>query len=101
MLYGVRQSNDQAGVATLINGVSNNSTIYDIEALNAAGAPLGRLTNNGLESYGTWGQGIWTNTLNSFAEYFNDEMALPDKTLHIDLGLRHEDVNNVLFTGSF
>jgi iron complex outermembrane receptor protein len=101
MYYRVRQSNDQSGVATLINGVSNSSTIYDIEALNAAGAPLGSLTNNGLESYGNWGQGIWTNTLNSFAEYFNDEIALLDKKLHIDLGLRHEDVNNVLFTGNY
>jgi iron complex outermembrane receptor protein len=101
MYYRVRQYNDQSGVATLINGVSNASTIYDIEALNAAGAPLGSLTNNGLESYGNWGQGIWTNTLNSFAEYFNDEMALLDKKLHIDFGLRHEDVNNVLLTGNF
>jgi len=101
MYYRVRQSNDQSGVATLINGVSNSSTIYDIEALNAAGTPLGSLTNNGLESYGNWGQGIWTNTLNSFAEYFNDEIALLDKKLHIDLGLRHEDVNNVLFTGNY
>ena len=101
MYYRVRQSNDQSGVATLINGVSNNSTIYDIEALNAAGTPLGSLTNNGLESYGNWGQGIWTNTLNSFAEYFNDEAAFFDKKLRIDFGLRHEDVNNVLYTGNF
>src|ERR1700733_7454956 len=101
MYYRVRQSNDQSGVATLINGVSNGSTIYDIEALNATGAPLGSLTNNGLESYGNWGQGIWTNTLNSFAEYFNDEMAFLGEKLHIALALRHEDVNNVLFTGSY
>jgi outer membrane receptor protein involved in Fe transport len=101
MYYRVRQFNDQSGVATLINGVSNGSSIYDIEALNAAGTPLGSLTNNGLESYGNWGQGIWTNTLNSFAEYFNDEMALLDKKLHLDFGLRHENVNNVLLTGNF
>jgi iron complex outermembrane recepter protein len=101
MYYRVRQSNDQSGVATLINGVSNNSTIYDVEALNAAGTPLGSLTNNGLESYGNWGQGIWTNTLNSYAEYFNDEAALLDKKLHIDFGLRREDVSNVLNTGNY
>ena len=100
MYYRVRQSNDQTGVATLINGVSNSSSIYDIEALNAAGAPLGSLTNNGLESYGNWGGGLWTNTLNSFSEYFNDEIALVDKKLHIDLGLRHEDLNNVVNTGN-
>jgi len=101
MYYRVRQSNDQSGVATLINGVSNSSTIYDVVALNSAGNMLGSLTNNGLESYGNWGQGIWTNTLNSFSEYFNDEMALIDKKLHIDFGLRHEDVNNVLYTGNY
>ena len=100
MYYRVWQSNDQTGVATLINGVSNSSSIYDIEALNAAGRPLGSLTNNGLESYGDWGGGLWSNTLNSFSEYFNDEMALLDKKLHIDFGLRHEDVNNVLNTGN-
>jgi iron complex outermembrane recepter protein len=100
MYYRVWQSNDQTGVATLINGVSNSSSIYDIEALNAAGTPLGSLTNNGLESYGNWGGGLWSNTLNSFSEYFNDEMALLDKKLHIDFGLRHEDVNNVLNTGN-
>jgi outer membrane receptor protein involved in Fe transport len=100
MYYRVWQSNDQTGVATLINGVSNSSSIYDIEALNAAGKPLGSLTNNGLESYGDWGGGLWSNTLNSFSEYFNDEMALLDKKLHIDFGLRHEDVNNVLNTGN-
>ena len=101
MYYRVRQYNDQSGVATIINGVSNSSSIYDIEALNAAGTPLGSLTNNGLESYGNWGQGIWSNTLNSFSEYFNDELALLDKKLHVDLGLRHEDVNNVLNTGNY
>jgi iron complex outermembrane recepter protein len=100
MYYRVWQSNDQTGVATLINGVSNSSSIYDIEALNAAGRPLGSLTNNGLEAYGDWGGGLWSNTLNSFSEYFNDEMALLDKKLHIDFGLRHEDVNNVLNTGN-
>jgi outer membrane receptor protein involved in Fe transport len=100
MYYRVWQSNDQTGVATLINGVSNSSSIYDIEALNTAGRPLGSLTNNGLESYGDWGGGLWSNTLNSFSEYFNDEMALLDKKVHIDFGLRHEDVNNVLNTGN-
>jgi iron complex outermembrane receptor protein len=101
MYYRVRQYNDQSGVATLINGVSNSSSIYDVVALNSAGNMIGSLTNNGLESYGNWGQGIWSNTLNSFAEYFNDEMALIDKKLHVDFGLRHEDVNNVLYTGNY
>jgi iron complex outermembrane receptor protein len=100
MYYRVRQYIDQSAVATLLNGVSNNSSIYDVEALNAAGGVVGTLTNNGLLSYGDWGQGIYSSTLNSFSEYFNDEAAFLDNKLHIDLGLRHEDVSNVLLTGN-
>jgi hypothetical protein len=48
MYYRVRQYNDQSAVATLINGVSNSSAIYDIQALNSSGAVLGTLTNNGM-----------------------------------------------------
>jgi iron complex outermembrane recepter protein len=100
MYYRVRQSNDQSAVATLLNGVSNGSSIYDLVGLNAAGGVTGTLTNNGLLSYGDWGVGIWSNTLNSFSEYFNDEFAVLDNKLHIDFGARREDVNNVLFNGN-
>jgi iron complex outermembrane recepter protein len=101
MYYRVRQYNDQSGVATLLNGVSNNSSIYDLEALNAAGGVVGTLTNNGLLNYGDWGAGIWSSTLNSFSEYFNNELAVLDKKLFLDFGARREDVSNVLYTGNF
>jgi len=100
MYYRVRIYNDQSAVATLLNGVSNDSAIYDVAALNATGGVLGTLTNNGLLNYGDWGQGIFSSTLNSFSEYFNDEAAFLDDKLHVDVGLRHEDVNNVLLTGN-
>ena len=100
MYYRVRQYNDQSAVATLLNGVSNGSTIYDLVGLNAAGNVTGTLTNNGLLNYGDWGAGIWSNTLNSFSEYFNDEFAVLDNKLHIDFGARREDVNNVLENGN-
>jgi iron complex outermembrane recepter protein len=100
MYYRVRQYNDQSGVATLLNGVSNNSSIYDLEALNAAGGVVGTLTNNGLLNYGNWGAGIWSSTLNSYSEYFNNELAVLDKKLFLDFGARREDVSNVLFTGN-
>jgi len=100
MYYRVRQYNDQSAVATLINGVSNASAIYDIEALNAAGNVVGTLTNNGLINYGDWGAGIWSNTLNSWSEYVSDEAAFLDNKLHIDGAVRREDVNNVLMTGN-
>jgi outer membrane receptor protein involved in Fe transport len=100
MYYRVRQYNDQSAVSTLVNGVSNGSAIYDVEALNAAGNVVGTLTNNGLLSYGNWGAGIWSNTLNSTSEYFSDELAVLDDKLRFDFGARREDVNNVLYTGN-
>jgi iron complex outermembrane recepter protein len=100
MYYRVRQYNDQSGVTTLLDGVSNNSSIYDLTALNASGGVVGTLTNNGMLNYGNWGAGIWSSTLNSYAEYFNNELAVLDKKLHVDFGARREDVNNVLYTGN-
>jgi iron complex outermembrane recepter protein len=100
MYYRVRQYNDQSGVATLLNGVSNNSSIYDLEALNASGGVVGTLTNNGLLNYGDWGAGIWSSTLNSSSEYFNNELAVLNKKLFLDFGARREDVSNVLYTGN-
>ena len=100
MYYRVRQSDDQSAVATLVNGVSNGSAIFDVEALNAAGNVLGSLTNNGMLSYGNWGAGIWSSTLNSSSEYFSDELAVLDDKLRFDFGARREDVSNVLYTGN-
>jgi iron complex outermembrane recepter protein len=100
MYYHVRQYNDQSAVSTLINDVSNASSIYDVVALGGTGNVIGTLTNNGMLNYGDWGAGIWSNSLSSFSAYFNDEAALLDKKLHIDFGLRREDVNNILYTGN-
>ena len=100
MFYRVRQYNDQSAVATLLNGVSNGSSIYDLVGLNAAGGVTGTLTNNGMLNYGDWGAGIWSNTLNSWSEYFNDELAVFDNKLHVDFGARREDVSNVLYNGN-
>jgi iron complex outermembrane recepter protein len=100
MYYRVRQYNDQSAVSTLLNGVSTGSSIYDLVGLNAAGNVTGTLSNNGLLNYGDWGAGIWSNTLNSLSEYFNDEFAVLDNKLHIDFGARREDVNNVLENGN-
>jgi iron complex outermembrane receptor protein len=100
MYYRIRQFDDQSAVSTLVNGVSNGSTIYDVEALNAAGNVVGTLTNNGLLSYGNWGAGIWSSTVNAFSAYFSDELAVLDDKLRFDFGARREDLNNVLYTGN-
>jgi outer membrane receptor protein involved in Fe transport len=89
MYYNISQVNDQSGVSTLINDVRSNSHIYDVVGLNAAGDVVGTLTNNGLISYGNWGQGIYRDNINSESVYFNDEMTIA-KDLHIDFGLRYE-----------
>jgi outer membrane receptor protein involved in Fe transport len=100
MYYRVRQYNDQSAVAPLINGVANAAAIYDIVGLNPAGGVTGTLTNNGLVNYGNWGEGLWSDTLNSWAGYFNADLALFDSKLHLDFGARREDASNVLLSGN-
>ncbi|MGI4947414.1 MAG: TonB-dependent receptor domain-containing protein [Janthinobacterium lividum] len=89
MFYDVRRADDQSGVASLINGVANASHIYDVVALNAAGGVAGQLTNNGMVSYGNWGQGIFNDHVDSLSGYFNDELKIGEN-LHIDFGFRYE-----------
>lgn len=89
MVYNVRHRNDQSAVATVLNDVSNNSNVYDMVALNAAGGVLGSLTNNGMVNYGNWGQGLYNDEMTSLSAYFNDELTIGEK-LHIDFGARYE-----------
>ena len=89
MVYSTQETNDQSGVATVINDVSNQSNIYDIVALNSADAVLGTLSNNGLISYGDWGAGISSYSQNSQSVYVNNEFTWNER-LHIDLGARYE-----------
>ena len=99
MIYRVYQYNDQSGVATVTNGVSNNSSIYDIVALNGTGGLVGQLTNNGMISYGDWGQGINKDNITSISGYFNDELKIGSK-LHIDFGARYEHLHDHLQIGN-
>ncbi|WP_243652493.1 TonB-dependent receptor [Novosphingobium sp. PhB165] len=89
MYYNVRRRNDQSAVAYAINDVTNNSHIYDLVALDGNGNVLGQLTNNGMISYGNWGQGIFNDKVSSASAYFNDELTVNDK-LHVDFGVRYE-----------
>lgn len=89
MLYSTRINNDQSGVATVINDVTNQSNIYNVVALDAAGGVLGQLSNNGLISYGDWGSGISHSDEKSRSVYVNNEFAWNQK-LHIDFGARYE-----------
>ena len=89
MYYNVRRRNDQSATATVVNDVRNDSHVYDIVALDAAGGVLGSLTNNGLVNYGNWGQGIFHDKVESISGYFNDELKIGGR-LHIDFGARYE-----------
>jgi iron complex outermembrane receptor protein len=89
MYYNVNTYSNQSAVASVINGVSNNSSIYDVVALNSRNQVVGQLTNNGMISYGDWGQGIYQDQLESYSAYFNDELKIGDN-LHIDGGMRWE-----------
>ncbi len=89
MLYSTKQHNDQSGVASVINDVTNQSNIYNVVALNSTGTVLGQLSNNGLISYGDWGNGISQFTQNSESAYVNNEFAWNER-LHVDFGVRYE-----------
>jgi len=89
MVYNVRRRNDQSAVATVLNDVRNDSNVYDMVALNAAGGVLGSLTNNGMVNYGNWGQGLFNDEVTSLSAYFNDELTIGDR-LHVDFGARYE-----------
>jgi iron complex outermembrane recepter protein len=99
MIYSTEQHNDQSGVATVINDVTNQSNIYDIVALNSAGAVLGTLSNNGLISYGNWGAGISSYNQNSQSAYVNNEFTWNER-LHVDFGLRYEHEEETAASGN-
>ncbi len=99
MIYHDKEYNDQSAVSNLLNDVTNNSNIYDVVALNSAGAVVGTLTNNGLLGYGDWGSGISNYTQSSQSVYFNDEFTWHDK-LHFDVGLRYEHEKMTSYSGN-
>ncbi len=89
MYYHETRQNDQSSTAHVVNGVTSQSHIYDVVALNGAGGVIGSLTDHGLVSYGDWGVGITKEDISSLSGYFNDELTINDK-LHIDFGARVE-----------
>jgi outer membrane receptor protein involved in Fe transport len=99
MLYRTHQDNDQSGVATVINDVTNGSNLYDIVALNGAGSVVGTLTNNGLTSYGNWGAGISSYNQSSDSVYVNNEFTWNER-LHVDFGLRYEHESETALSGN-
>ncbi|MGH9644330.1 MAG: TonB-dependent receptor domain-containing protein [Terriglobales bacterium] len=91
--------NDQSAVTHVVNGVTSQSHIYDVVALNPAGAVIGSLTDHGLISYGDWGTGIWNNDFKSLSGYLNNELTIAHN-LHVDLGLRIEHIDDTAYAGN-
>lgn len=91
--------NDQSSTAHVVNGVTSQSHIYDVVALNGAGNVIGTLTDHGLVSYGDWGTGIWNNDFRSLSGYINNEMTL-NQNLHIDAGVRVEKIDDTAYQGN-
>jgi iron complex outermembrane recepter protein len=99
MYYHETRDNDQSSVANVINGVTSQSQIYDVVALNGAGSVIGSLTDHGLVAYGDWGVGITKEDISSLSGYFNDELTVNEK-LHIDIGARVEEYKDTQSSGN-
>ncbi|MHC9418030.1 TonB-dependent siderophore receptor [Sphingomonas citri] len=97
MYYAVHRRQNQSAVASVVNDVRNNSDIYDIVALDGGNNVIGTLSDNGLVSYGDWGNGIRVRDDNAVSLYANDELAIGK--LRIDGGIRFENIQSTARDG--
>jgi len=74
--------------ANFLMDVTNHANLLDVAAVNAAGATVGHLTNNGVLSYDD-GYANGTVGVISNSIYLNDQWH-PIDPLRLDAGLRHE-----------
>lgn len=89
MYWNTQAATDFTEVVYLLD-LKPNANLMDVQALDATGAVVGHLTDNGVRSYDNyWMDGnIRTESINL---YFNDEFQISD-SLRIDFGARFEDV---------
>lgn len=77
--------------STALTDVRNNALLLDLVAVDAAGNPISKLTDNGIYRYGyEWENAGGRSTTNAL--YLSDEWQATDK-LRIDGGVRWEQVN--------
>lgn len=98
MVYDNFRYQNQSATGFELNDVQNNSHIYDVVGLNNAGSVTGTLTDNGLVSFGNWGQGQTADTNTSVSVYGNDELQFGK--LRVDGGIRYEDDSAVRREGN-
>ena len=88
MYFNVVGRQNQSATTTVLNDVRTNSHLYDVVALDGANNVVGTLTDNGILSYGNWGQGQHRSKDESTSAYVNDELVVGK--LHLDAGVRYE-----------
>ena len=93
LVFDSHRFQNQSATGFELNDVRDNSHIYDVVGLNAAGGVTGTLTDNGLLSYGNWGQGQVDETNTSVSGYANDEFQFGK--LRLDGGIRYENLDTV------
>ncbi|RDS85777.1 TonB-dependent receptor domain-containing protein [Dyella psychrodurans] len=82
--------------STVLLDTSDNAKLLNLVAVNAQGAPIGTLTDNGIYNNGyEWAHAAGTSNTDAF--YFSDEWQATDK-LRIDGGARWERVNTTGWT---
>jgi len=97
-IYDAGRYQNQAGTSYALGDVRNNSHLYDVIALNGVGAQVGTLTDNGLVSFGNWGQGQSKSTDTDVSVYGNDELTIGK--LHVDGGIRWEHDHAANYQGN-
>lgn len=91
------QSFDRYSSTALLTA-TDNARLLDVVAVDAAGNPLGKLTNGGIYGYGyEWAHAHGTSNTSAF--YLSDEWQVNDQ-LRIDGGVRWERVNTKGWTES-
>ncbi len=88
MYFNAVRRQNQSATTTVLNDVRSNSHLYDVVALDGANNVVGTLTDNGILSYGNWGQGQTRGKDESISAYVNDELVIGK--LHLDAGIRYE-----------
>jgi len=89
LFFDTRFERGEAGMNTFLSEITNNPSRLDVVALNDANEVVGYLTENGVLSYGAWGESAAKENRRSTSLYINDEYQVNDE-LRIDVGVRYE-----------
>lgn len=110
LFFDTRFERGESGMNTFLSEVTNNPARLDIVALNDANEVVGYLTENGVLSYGAWGESAAHENRRSTSLYVNDEYQVSDD-FRLDFGIRYETLegnskerqgyNQTAITGAF